>query len=66
MLKKLNNLQIRDRLVRAFVTVACLMTAVSAVILIMMLVLSRMYASALVDYGFAQGDIGRAMEQFAD
>lgn len=66
MLKKLNNLQIRDRLVRAFVTVACIMTAVSAVILIMMLVLSRMYASALVDYGFAQGDIGRAMAQFAD
>ncbi len=66
MLKKLNNLQIRDRLVRAFVTVACIMTAVSAVILIMMLVLSRMYASALVDYGFAQGDIGRAMTQFAD
>ena len=25
-----------------------------------------MYASALVDYGFAQGDIGRAMAQFAD
>ncbi len=66
MLKKLNNLQIRDRLVRAFVTVACIMTAVSAVILIMLLVLSRMYASALVDYGFAQGDIGRAMAQFAD
>lgn len=66
MLKKLNNLQIRDRLVRAFVTVACIMTAVSAVILIMMLVLSRMYASALVDYGFAQGDIGRTMAQFAD
>ncbi len=66
MLKKLNNLQIRDRLVKAFVTVACIMTAVSAVILIMMLVLSRQYASALVDYGFAQGDIGRAMAQFAD
>lgn len=66
MLKKLNNLQIRDRLVRAFVTVACIMTAVSATILIMMLVLSRMYSSALVDYGFAQGDIGRAMAQFAD
>ncbi len=66
MLKKLNNLQIRDRLVRAFVTVACIMTAVSAVILIMLLVLSRMYASALVDYGFAQGDIGRTMAQFAD
>ena len=66
MLKKWNNLQIRDRLVKAFVTVACIMTAVSAVILITMFILSRLYASALINYGFAQGDIGRAMAQFAD
>lgn len=66
MLKKLNNLQIRDRLVRAFVTVACIMTAVSAIILITMFVISQLYSSALINYGFAQGDIGRAMAQFAD
>lgn len=66
MLKKLNNLQIRDRLVRAFVTVACIMTAVSAIILITMFVISQLYSSALINYGFAQGDIGRAMSQFAD
>ena len=66
MLKKLNNLQIRDRLVRAFVTVACIMTAVSAVILITMFVISQYYSSSLINYGFAQGDIGRAMAQFAD
>ncbi|MDE7030195.1 MAG: methyl-accepting chemotaxis protein [Lachnospiraceae bacterium] len=66
MLKKLNNLQIRDRLVRAFVTVACILTLVSASILITMIVMSRIYASTIVDYGFAQGDIGRAMAQFAD
>lgn len=66
MLRKLNNLQIRDRLVRAFVTVACIMTAVSAVILITMFVISQFYSSALINYGFAQGDIGRAMAQFAD
>ena len=66
MLKKLNNLQIRDRLIRAFVMIACMLTAVSAVILITMIVMSRLYASAIVNYGFAQGDIGRVMTQFAD
>ena len=66
MLKKLNNLQIRDRLTRAFITVACILTLVSAVILITMIIISRVYAATVVDYGFAQGDIGRAMAQFAD
>ncbi|MFG6369993.1 MAG: MCP four helix bundle domain-containing protein [Lachnospiraceae bacterium] len=66
MLKKLNNLQIRDRLVRAFITVAAILTTVSAVILVTMIVVSRIYNSTLIDYGFAQGDIGRAMAQFAD
>lgn len=66
MLKKLNNLQIRDRLTRAFITVACILTLVSAVILITMIIMSRVYAATVVDYGFAQGDIGRAMAQFAN
>lgn len=66
MLKKLNNLQIRDRLTRAFITVACILTLVSAVILITMIIMSRVYAATVVDYGFAQGDIGRAMAHFAD
>lgn len=66
MLKKLNNLQIRDRLIRAFIMIACMLATVSAVILITMIVMSRLYASSIVDYGFAQGDIGRAMAQFAD
>lgn len=66
MLKKLNNLQIRDRLIKAFIMIACMLAAVSAVILITMIVMSRLYASSIVDYGFAQGDIGRAMAQFAD
>lgn len=66
MLKKLNNLKIRDRLIRAFITIACMMAAVSAVILITMIVMSLLYASAIVNYGFAQGDVGKAMAQFAD
>lgn len=66
MLKKLNNLQIRNRLNRAFIMVATILTGVSAIILITMIVMSRIYASTIVDYGFSQGDIGRAMAQFAD
>lgn len=66
MLKKLNNLQIRDRLVRAFVTIAGILTIVSAITLITMSVILQLYSSALVNYGFAQGDIGRAMTHFAD
>lgn len=66
MLKRMNNLKIRDRLVRAFVIIACLLTAVSAAILITMIVMSRIYGNAIVDYGFAQGDVGKAMAQFAD
>ena len=59
MLKKLNNLQIRERLSRAFITVACILTLVSAVILVTMIVMSRIYAATIVNYGFSQGDIGR-------
>lgn len=66
MLKKLNNLQIRTRLVRAFITIAGLLSIVSAVILVTMFVLSQLYSSVLINYGFAQGDIGKAMSQFAD
>ncbi len=66
MLKKLNQLKIRDRLVRAFIMIACMLAAVSAVVLITMIVMSRLYASAIADYGFAQGDVGKAMAQFAD
>lgn len=66
MLKKLNTLQIRDRLTRAFVMIAVILTIVSAIILITMIAMSRIYSSTIVNYGFAQGDIGRAMTQFAD
>lgn len=46
--------------------IACMLAAVSAVVLITMIVMSRLYASAIADYGFAQGDVGKAMAQLAD
>lgn len=66
MLKKLNSMKIRARLKRAFVTISAMIAAVAAVGLIAMIVMSNLYSDALVNYGFAQGDVGRAMVTFAD
>ena len=43
MSKKLNNLKIRDRLVRAFVIISGILSAVSVAILITMFVISEIY-----------------------
>lgn len=66
MFKKLDNMQIKDRLTRAFITISCILAAVAAVGLITMVIVSNIYSNTLVNYGFAQGDIGRVMVQFAD
>ena len=55
------NVRIKERLTKAFVMVAAI-TAIGAVVgLAAMLVMSNRYSSALVNYGFSQGDIGKAM-----
>ena len=66
MLEKLNKLKIRERLKKAFTLISVMMATVSVVGVIAIIVLSNFYADALVDYGFAQGDVGRAMANFAD
>lgn len=63
MLKKEN---IEKRLTKSFFTVT-IITAVAAVVgLIAIIVISNRYSSALNNFGFAQGDIGKAMFEFAD
>lgn len=58
--------KIEKRLKRSFFVVASI-TAVAAIIaLIAVVVMSSRYAYALHNFGFAQGDIGRAMFEFAD
>jgi len=66
MLKGLNKLQIKARLTRAFIMVAGILATVAVIILVTMIVMSKIYAGTLVDYGFAQGNVGRAMSQLAD
>lgn len=66
MLKRLNNMQIKERLTKAFLVVAGMLTLVSVIGLVTLIIVSNTYSKALVDYGFAQGDVGKAMAVFAD
>ena len=73
MLKKLdllyerfNKYQIKERLVRGFIIASGVPAVVAAVILIVMVVIAKSYAGALQNYGFAQGDVGKAMTYFAE
>lgn len=61
-----NNERIEKRLVKSFRLVS-IITAIAAVVgLIAVFVISNRYSYALKNFGFAQGDIGKAMFEFAD
>lgn len=60
------NERIEKRLTKSFILVS-LITAISAVLgLIALGIVGNRYSYALTNYGFAQGDIGKAMFEFAD
>lgn len=61
-----NKERIEKRLTKTFLMVSTI-TALAAVIgIITMMILVVQYSDALENYGFAQGDIGKAMFEFAD
>lgn len=66
MAKKLDKYRIGDRLVRGFIIAAGIPAAVAVVALIALIVVSGVYGGALEDYGFAQGDVGKAMTYFSE
>ena len=65
-MKKNHEMKIRDRLSKSYMQVIAI-ASISAVIgIIALLVMTRMYNNALNNYGFSQGDIGKAMTTFAE
>ena len=58
--------KIEKRLKRSFFVVSSITAVAAVVALIAMIVISSRYSYALTNYGFAQGDIGKAMFEFAD
>lgn len=66
MSKRLSKQRIRERLVRGFVIAAGIPAAVAVAALIALIVVAQVYAGTLENYGFAQGDVGKAMTYFAE
>ena len=66
MSKRLGKQRIRERLVRGFVIAAGIPAAVAVIALIALIVVAQIYAGTLENYGFAQGDVGKAMTYFAE
>lgn len=59
-------LKIQERLKKCFTVVALLASIAGVIGAIMMLIIAAQYKHALTNYGFSQGDIGKAMIVFAD
>lgn len=57
---------IEKKLTGSILKVSIIMAAAALLGVIALVVISSRYSSALVNYGFAQGDIGRAMYEFAE
>lgn len=64
--RKENSGNIEKKLTRSFFTVSSITAAAAIVGLLTIIILCNRYSYALHNFGFAQGDIGRAMFEFAD
>ena len=65
-MKKGQDLKIREKLSKSYLQVVFI-ASISAIVGIgALLIMTRMYDNALTNYGFSQGDIGKAMTVFAD
>lgn len=65
-MKKGHELKIRERLSKSYLQVIFIASISAIVGIIALLVMTRMYNNALNNYGFSQGDIGKAMTAFSD
>ena len=59
-------MKIRKRLTTGFIMVAAIASISAIVGLIATVIVSTQYSQALTNYGFSQGDIGKALVAFAD
>ena len=64
-MKKGHELKIRERLSKSYLQVIFIASISAIVGIIALLVMTRMYNNSLNNYGFSQGDIGKAMTAFS-
>ena len=62
----MKNMRIQKRLTTSFFIVAILLSIVGIAAAIALFIMGRQYSGALQNYGFAQGDVGMMLTEFAD
>ena len=62
----LANMKIQKRLTTSFLIVAAILSAAGIIAAVASFVMGRQYSAALVNYGFAQGDVGKMMTHFSN
>ncbi|MDD2971817.1 MAG: methyl-accepting chemotaxis protein [Lachnospiraceae bacterium] len=65
-MEKLRKMRIKERLTKAFIIISIIASISGVVGCIAMNYIASRYNYALTNYGFSQGDIGKAMVTFAD
>ena len=63
---KTKDLKIKDRISRSFTQVTLILCIASVVSIIALFVMASRYEHAMHNYGFSQGDIGKAMTVLTD
>ncbi|MCM1201790.1 MAG: methyl-accepting chemotaxis protein [Bacteroides fragilis] len=58
--------RIKERLEHSFLIASGIPALVAAIALVTLIAVSQIYSSTLVDYGFAQGDVGKTLAYFAE
>lgn len=66
MLKKFKNMKIKKKITNGFVLVSVIASIAAVITCIAMIFMANEYNRAMTDYGFSQGDIGKALVVFAD
>lgn len=66
MLKKFKNMRIEKKITKGFVIVADIAATAAIITCIAMVIMLSQYNKAMTNYGFSQGDIGKALVVFAD
>ncbi len=66
MSNKISKRRIKERLTSGFLFASGIPSVVAVLVMVVLIVVAVIYSNSLENYGFAQGDVGKALKYFAE
>ncbi|MDE5891286.1 MAG: methyl-accepting chemotaxis protein [Acetatifactor sp.] len=66
MSNKISKRRIKERLTNGFLIASGIPSVVAVLVMVVLIVVAVIYSNSLRDYGFAQGDVGKALKYFSE